>query len=299
MPQVSANGLTFEVLETGPQDGPAVLLIMGLGCQVLHWRPEFVDGLAGQGFRVVRFDNRDAGLSSKFDAAGVPNIMGILEDTLSGKPAQAPYSLDDMARDAVGVLDALAIDKAHIVGASMGGMIAQIIAGRHATRAKSLVSIMSSSGDPDLPQAEPEVMGALLSPAPDPADREACVANAMAFWTAIRSPAYPAGDAELRAQCEAAIDRCYCPQGTARQIAAILAHGSRAEVLKTIQVPSLVLHGNADRLVPVACGVRTASLIPGAALTRIDGLGHDFTHANAPVYLREVGTFLTKVENSQ
>ncbi len=298
MAQVTANGLNIEVVEHGPKDGPAVMLVMGLGCQLLHWQPGFVDGLAGRGYRVVRLDNRDAGLSAKMDEAGVPDIIGMIGAAAEGKPMAPPYTIDDMAADAVGVLDALGIAKAHVVGASMGGMIAQTMAGRHGDRVLSLTSVMSTSGDPDLPQAGPDVMGAMLSPPPDPNDREACVNANMAFWRIIQSPAYPPGDAELRARAEAAVDRSHCPQGTARQMAAILSHGSRAEMLKTVRVPTFVLHGTDDRLVPIAGGERTAALIPNATFKAVDGMGHDMTVALERVFLAEIGGFIDRVQNS-
>lgn len=296
MPRVTANGLQIEVQEAGPKTGPAIVMVMGLGAQLTQWQPDLIDGLAAKGYRVVRFDNRDCGLSSKLDSAGPPDLMSILTALQSGRSPLVPYGLNDMAADTVGVLDALSIEKAHVVGASMGGMIAQLTAAHYPDRVSSLVSIMSSSGDPTLPQADPEVMMLLMRPAPPAVDREACIRSVMEFWTAVSSPAYPASEAELRAKAEVAIDRCYYPEGTGRQMAAILSSGSRVDILPKISAPALVVHGRADRLVPLAGGEDTARRIPNARLQIIEGMGHDFTTAIAPVYLQAIGDFVDEVE---
>ncbi len=290
MARVSANGLEIEILDQGPPDGAPILLIMGFACQLLHWQAPLVDGLIGRGFRVIRMDNRDAGLSSKLDHLGVPSPASM--DDL----AAPPYRIDDMAADAVGVLDALGISSAHIVGASMGGMIAQAFAGHYPQRVRSLISIMSSTGDPDLPQGREDVVAALMQPPPDPNDREACVEAHIRFWELIGSPAYGAGQAELRALAEAAIDRSLCPQGSARQIVAILASPPRGPLLQTVTAPTMVIHGDDDPLVPVEAGLRTASYVSHARMERIPGLGHDMTRANAPIYERLIGDFAANVE---
>ncbi len=297
MPQVKANGLDIEVVETGPKDGHPLLLVQGWTCQLLNWHAALIDGLAGRGYRVIRFDNRDCGLSQKF--SGVPDVLKLIEDYSAGRTPEAPYTLNDMAKDAVGVLDALDIDTAHIAGFSMGGMIAQIVAGRHGNRARSLTSIMSTSGDPSVGQADDEIMAMMFAPPPDPSDREACVTAKMLFWRSIGSPAYPAGDAELRALCEAEVDRSYSQEANARQLAAIVASGSREALLKTVRVPTLVIHGEDDRLVNVSGGQHVADLVPDADIMRIPGLGHDLTAANAPIYLREMGGFIDRVENQK
>ncbi len=287
MARVLANGLEIEVADTGPRDAPAVLMIMGWACQLSLWQPSLVDGLGAKGYRVIRFDNRDCGLSTKITGAGVP------DNPFDGAPA---YTLDDMARDALGVLDALEVPMAHMVGASMGGAIAQILASRHGSRVRSLVSIMSSTGDGDLPGPDPEILPVLNAPPPDPADREACIQSAMAFWTAIQSPDYPAGEAELRYRAESQVDRQVCPEGSLRQYHALASYGSRSDLLKAIRVRSLVIHGGADRLVHPVSGSRTAEHIPDAELEIVPGLGHDFTDANAQVYLELVSDFLDRVQ---
>ncbi|MGF1453872.1 MAG: alpha/beta fold hydrolase [Alphaproteobacteria bacterium] len=286
MTRVTANGLGFEVLDMGPRDGIPVLMIMGYACQLLHWQPSLVDGLIERGCRVIRFDNRDSGLSEGFDHQGVPT-PGV------DRPA---YTIDDMADDAVGILSALEIGQAHVVGASMGGMIAQSVAGRHSDRVRSLVSIMSTPGDPDLPPASDEAMTALSQPPPDPNDREACVEAHIRFWRIIGSPAYAAGEAELRALAESAIDRAVRPMGSARQLGAILGSPPRGDLLRGVSRPALVIHGEADPLVPIDCGARTASHIKGAKFERVAGLGHDFTRANAHLYERAIGGFVLGVE---
>ncbi len=288
MTRLSANGLEFEVLDQGPRDGIPVLMIMGFACQLLHWQPSLVDGLTGRGCRVIRFDNRDSGLSSGLEHLGVP--------TPGVDPA--PYTIDDMADDAVGILDALGVESAHIVGASMGGMIAQSVAGRYPGRTRSLVSIMSTPGDPDLPPPTDEAAAGLSRPPPDPNDREACVEAHIRFWQIIGSPAYAAGEAELRALAESAIDRAVRPTGSARQLAAIIGSPPRGDLLRTVSLPALVIHGEADPLVPIAAGERTASYIPGARFERVPGLGHDFTRANAPLYDQAIGTFVLGIEGA-
>lgn len=275
MPTIAANGIDIAYDEVGDPKAPAILLIMGLGTQMIAWPLPFCQALADRGFRVIRFDNRDIGLSTKFDKAAPVDVVAAFARAMAGKPVDAPYTLDDMAADAVGLMDVLGIDRAHIVGASMGGMIAQVVAARCADRTRSLVSIMSSSGDPDLPPGKPEAIGALLAPRPDAKDREAVIAHGMKVYRVIGSPGFSTSDAELRAKIEQSTDRSYYPLGVGRQLMAVLASGSRVDLLKTITVPSLVLHGADDPLVPVEAGKDTARHIPGAELTIIPGMGHD------------------------
>ncbi len=286
MARVAANGLEFEVLDQGPRDGAPVIMIMGFACQLCHWPAGLVDGLIDRGLRIIRFDNRDAGLSTKLDHLGV---------TMPGQ-GDPPYLLDDMADDTIGILDALGVDSAHVVGASMGGMIAQAVAGRYSARTRSLVSIMSTPGDPDLPPPTDAASSGLMRPPPDPNDREACIQAHIDFWRVIGSPSYAAGEAELRALAEAVIDRAINPAGSARQLSAIVSSPPRGDLLRTVRVPALVIHGEDDPLVRIEAGVRTASYITGAKLERVPGLGHDFTRANAPIYERAIGTFVTSVE---
>jgi pimeloyl-ACP methyl ester carboxylesterase len=273
VPFAKANGIEIAYDEFGGRDAPAILLIMGLGVQLTGWHEPFCQRLANGGFRVLRYDNRDIGLSTKFPEGGEPNMAELFQRAMRGEPIEAPYTLVDMANDGVGLLDALGIARAHIVGVSMGGMIAQIIAADHPDRALGLVSIMSSSGRPGLPPGKPEAFMALMMP-PANGARETVIQQIMQSRRIIGSPGFPEDEAILRQQVEASYDRCYYPQGMARQTAAILKSGSRVERLERIRVPSLVIHGLDDPLVPVEAGKDTAATIPGAQLQLVPGMGH-------------------------
>lgn len=283
MPEIAANGIRIAYDEIGDPKAPAILLIMGLGTQMIAWPLPFCRALAERGFRVVRFDNRDIGLSTKFDKAGTVNVAAAFARALIGRSVEAPYKLDDMAADAVGLMDALDIERAHVVGASMGGMIAQIVAAKHRGRTRSLVSIMSSSGDPKLPAARAKASAAMLAPRPDGKDRERVIKHGMKIYRTIGSPGFPTSDAELRAKIELAVDRSYYPVGVGRQMVAILASGSRVDLLRTIDAPTLVLHGADDPLVPVEAGMDTARQVPGARLKIIPGMGHDLAPGLVPI----------------
>jgi pimeloyl-ACP methyl ester carboxylesterase len=290
MPVISANGIDIVYDDRGNRDDPAILLIMGLATQMIAWPELFCDGLAARGFRVVRFDNRDVGLSTKFEAAPPIDLGAILQQVMAGKKINPPYDLTDMAADTVGLMDRLEIDKAHVVGASMGGMIAQIVAAKYPNRVRSLVSIMSSSGAPGLPQAKPEAMTAITQTRPDGSDRELAIQHGMGVYRAIGSPGFPTPDNELRAKVGAAFDRSYYPAGTGRQFAAIVASGSRVEMLKKLSVPTLVLHGADDPLVPVEAGRHTAAQIPGSTLTIIPGMAHDLATGLIPILVEAIAT---------
>ena len=283
MPEVAANGIRIAYDEFGDPKAPAILLIMGLGTQMIAWPVPFCQALADSGFRVVRFDNRDIGLSTKFERAAPVNVAASFARALIGRTVEAPYKLDDMAADAVGLMDALDIERAHVVGASMGGMIAQIVAAKHRGRTRSLVSIMSSSGDPKLPAARAKASAAMLAPRPDGKDRECVIKHGMKIYRTIGSPGFPTSDAELRAKIELAVDRSYYPVGVGRQMVAILASGSRVDLLRTIDAPTLVLHGADDPLVPVEAGMDTARQVPGARLKIIPGMGHDLAPGLVPI----------------
>lgn len=290
MPIAKANGLELFYDMRGPAGAPAILLIMGLGTQMTAWSDPFCDGLAARGFRVIRFDNRDVGLSTKFDGVPTPNLKWAFLRAVLGISVNAPYSLDDMARDAVGLLDALQIQDAHVVGASMGGMIAQLVTAHHRNRVRSLVSIMSSSGDRRLPLAKAEAREAMLTPRPTSADREQAIRQVMGIYRVIGSPAYPIPEDELRVRVAAAVDRSYYPQGTGRQLLAILADGSRVARLGTIRAPTLVIHGQEDPLVPLEAGKHTAASIPGAKLMIIPGMGHDLPPPLTPVLVEAIAS---------
>ncbi|WP_432768265.1 MAG: alpha/beta fold hydrolase [Sphingopyxis sp.] len=272
--QTTANGISITYEDKGPKDAPVILLVMGLGGQLTLWPDEFVDALVAHGFRTIRYDNRDVGLSTRFDAAGVPNLKWMFVKAALKLPVRAAYTLADMAADGVALLDTLGIDRAHIVGASMGGMIAQHIAARYPERTLSLTSIMSTTGNPRLPRARKEAMQVLAN-RPMSGDPEAMIAYSVRAARVIGSPGYPAEEARLQRRVRGDFERGWYPQGVARQMAAIVADGDRRAMLKRIAAPTLVIHGEADPLVPVAGGKDTATTIPGARLLTIPGMGHD------------------------
>jgi len=273
MPTAHVNGLDIAYETFGRQGDRPLLLIMGLGAQMILWDEEFCEQLAERGHYVIRFDNRDVGLSSKCDAGGIPDVMAAVGASMVGQKIAAPYKLSDMAADAAGLLDALGVAKAHIVGASMGGMIAQTVAIDHPHRVLTLTSIMSTTGNPDLPPATPEAMSALLMP--PPADREGNIARSVEVFRTIGSPGFPFEEERIRDRAARSYDRCYHPAGAVRQMVAILASGSRKEALREVKQPALVIHGVDDPLVPLAGGIDTAETIPGATLLKIGGMGHD------------------------
>jgi pimeloyl-ACP methyl ester carboxylesterase len=278
--KIRANNIDIEVEDTGPGlnaqgvERPAVMLIMGLGMQLIAWPLDLVNALVDAGYRVIRFDNRDIGLSQHFDEYGVPNIMWAALKVRLGLSINSPYSLGDMAADAVGVLDALNVAQAHIVGVSMGGMIAQRVALAAPHRCLSLTSIMSTSGARGLPQAKPAVVRALIDRPSSHAPQDIGDFY-VRLIKVIGSPAFPVQEAEVRARAAIAFNRSYHPQGVARQMVAIAADTSRAKALATLQVPTLVVHGVADVLVPLEGGRDTAKRVPDAKLVEIDGMGHD------------------------
>ena len=271
-----------------------LLLIMGLGAQLTLWPETICEGLAAQGFFVVRYDNRDVGLSTVFDAWGMPDLMGAFAKLMKGETVDAPYLLSDMASDATGLLDALEIDRAHMVGGSMGGMIAQVIAATYPQRTRSLVSIMSTSGRPGLPLGKPEAL-AMLSAQPEGTDREQLIAHGLKLRTVISGPGYPTEPAAMRALVERNIDRRYYPPGAARQYLAIMASGPRVDLLKTVTVPTLVLHGEDDPLLPVECGRDVAALVPGAKIETFPGWGHDVPEQMVPKLVSSISSFCKTV----
>jgi len=276
--KVKANGISIEVEDTGADGAqaqrPVVLLIMGLGMQLIAWPEAFVQALVEAGFRVVRFDNRDIGLSQHFDELGTPNLVWESLKHRLGLPVKAPYSLHDMAADTLGVLDALGIAQAHVVGVSMGGMVAQRVALAAPQRVLSLASIMSSSGARRLPGPKAHVLRALMSRPQQPGEA-GIVDHYIKLFKVIGSPAYPLDEAALRERILLGTRRNFHPAGTLRQMVAIAADSTRADELARLQMPTLVLHGKADPLVPFACGQDTARRIPGAQLFGIEGMGHD------------------------
>jgi pimeloyl-ACP methyl ester carboxylesterase len=267
------SGIELEYEAFGPSSAPPLLLVMGLGAQMVLWDDALCADLVDRGFHVVRFDNRDIGKSSILDSAGVPDVFAAMTAAMAGQRVEAPYTLDDMADDAVGLLDVLGIARAHVVGASMGGMIAQTVALRHPDRLLTLTSIMSTTGDPRLPQATPEAMGALL--APPVFGREENVERAVRIWKVIGSPGFPFDEAWIRHIAGVCHDRGFHPTGVTRQLCAILASGDRTPRLGEVRTPTLAIHGDADPLVRLEAGRATVDAIPGAELVVIKGMGHD------------------------
>lgn len=270
-----ANGITIAYETHGDPRDPPVLLVMGLGMQLTSWPRDFVDGLVEQGYYVIRFDNRDSGLSSKLRQHGVPSMALTWLKMLVRWPVKSGYTLFDMADDARGLLDFLGVAKVHVVGASMGGMIAQVFAACHAERTLSLTSIMSSSGRRGLPGPTAVARKAIMTMPAHPRERAQVVERMVRTLRIIGSPAYPTPEKLLRLKIEQALERNTCPDGIARQMVAIIASGDRTALLATIGCPAMVIHGAADPLVPLACGEDTARAIPNAALHVIEGMGHD------------------------
>ena len=274
MPKTTANGIEIHYEEQGDPGAPAMLLIMGFGAQLTLWPDELVEALAAQGFRVIRYDNRDVGLSQKFDGVKAPGLVKMTLLSKIGFTPKVPYTLADMADDGVGLLDALGIERAHIVGASMGGMIAQHVAARHPDRCLSLTTVFSTTGNPKLPPARPEAMKALIT-RPDSTEEGVLVEHGMMLARTIGSPGYPAPEDRLRERTLASVRRSFYPEGPTRHLSAIVADGDRRAMLRDIAVPTLVLHGEDDPLVPCEGGRDTAASIPGAKLKTIPGWGHD------------------------
>jgi pimeloyl-ACP methyl ester carboxylesterase len=289
-----ANGIEICYETFGNPKDPPVLLIAMYSQQMLVWPETLCEGLAARGFYIIRFDHRDIGLSTKFEEAGLPDLLQIVSIPVAERVGLVAYTLEDMAKDAVGLLDALDLDKAHIVGASMGGMIAQIVAGQYPDRTKSLVSIMSTpdvAKSPPLPEAMGVVGGGGASD-----DAEAKIQAGMAGWRAIGTEAFGPSDEELRSFVVRNGERSSYPAGPARHIAAIQASPGREEMLARLKMPCLVIHGTEDPLVPLIGGELTAKAVPGAELVAIEGMGHELFSPTAPLVEELVGDHLEKAE---
>jgi pimeloyl-ACP methyl ester carboxylesterase len=282
LPTTTANDIELTYATFGDPGDPPLLAIHGLGAQMTDWPPEFIDGLVDQGFHVIVFDNRDQGGSTWFDDAGQPDIAGLLGDPT----LPVPYQLSDMAADAAGLLDALEIGSAHILGVSMGGMIAQQFVIDHGDRARTLTSIMSSPG-PAVGPPTPEAVAALLV-APEH-ERQAAIDQAITTARVIASPGFPFDEAGMRERAGVHFDRGHHPDGTARQLAAILTSPDRTAALAGVDLPTLVVHGAADPLVSLPGGEATAAAVPGADLWVIDGMGHDLPAAVLPELVARQG----------
>ena len=296
MPQVRANGIEIEYEGFGRERDPLILLVMGFAAQLISWPDALCEGLAAKGFRVVRFDNRDIGKSTHLADLPAPDVRALMAEVMAGKRPDVPYTLDDMADDAVGLMDALGVEQGHIVGASMGGMIAQLVAINHPARAKSLISIMSTTGRRDLPPGDRETLSILFRP-PKSFGRADLIEASMLVQKALSSPGFRPSEAEMRSTAERRADRApFDAAGLARQSAALIAAPPRNALLRQVRCPTLVLHGADDPVIPAAAAKDTAESVPGAELVIGPGMGHDFGDPLVPVYLRRIGDFVAKVE---
>jgi pimeloyl-ACP methyl ester carboxylesterase len=275
MPHITANNIDLYYEDNGPSDAPVILLVMGLGAQMIAWPDTMIQALVAKGFRVIHYDNRDVGMSQRMEGAVAPNLVWSMFKARLGFPVRVAYTLSDMAADGIGLLDALGIEKAHVVGASMGGMIVQLMAANHRDRVLSMTSIMSSSGAPGLPGARTDIQRRFMVKRPAEANRDEAVAFGVDL---VRSFSYPdpaRPESEYAEMAGKAFDRGYYPMGSKRQLLAIIADGSRVERLKTIATRTLVIHGGADPLVPKDGSEDIARHIPGALLEIIDAMAHD------------------------
>lgn len=286
-----ANGIQLEYTVVGDAAAPPMLLVMGLGMPGAMWPESFVECLLAEGLRVIRFDNRDAGASSKLSGGHRRQLPWAIARALLRLPVRAPYTLDDMAADGVGLLDALGIRRCHVVGASLGGMIAQVLAARYPERVASLVSLMSATGNPDRRVAlgSPRALRAITQPPPSSREFDVVVEHLMRVFRAIGSPGYPQDPIVMRPHFERVVRAGLDPEGSVRQLLAILASGDRRGLLRQVRAPTLVIHGCADPLLPPTAGLDTARSIPGARFQPIEGMGHDFPPALQPVLARAIG----------
>ncbi len=282
MMRATANGLEQNYDVAGKVYALPVLLIRGLGTQMTRWPATLIDGLVAHGLRVIRFDNRDVGLSTKLDHLGAPDLVAMRAALLGGTPAPVPYMLSDMAHDAIALLDALHIPAAHIVGISMGGMIGQIIAARYPERTLSLTSVMSSSGNPALPRPSDAVLAMLARPRPASGDVDALLCHAVEEAQLLAGRHYCPPSKTFAATIAADVARCHHPASVARQTAAIAAAGDRRPLLATIRCPVLVVHGTNDPLIDIAAERDTAAHVPGARMLEFAGMGRDLPDALMP-----------------
>jgi pimeloyl-ACP methyl ester carboxylesterase len=284
MTAVRANGIEIEYVDAGPRDGEVIVLIMGLGMQLVAWPDAFCDGLAARGFRVVRFDNRDVGESTHFHDAPRPDLLAVI----AGDTSTASYTLSDMAADTVGLLDALGVRAAHLVGASLGGFVAQTVAIEHPGRVLSLTSMMSTTGDPTVGQLHPEAREIFTWPRPT--NRDEAGERAVCLVRTLGSPGFEHDLVSIRERAARAWERDHDPLGIARQAVAAVASGDRTEKLRRLAVPTLVVHGSADAFCDVSGGHATAAAIPGADLLVIEGMSHDLPR---PVWPRIIEAIVT------
>lgn len=273
--QVNDIEIAFDTF--GADSGEPLLLIMGLGSQLVAWDEEFCRQMAARGYRVIRFDNRDIGLSTKFNESGAPDIAALEKVLQRGEAPRLPYTLLDMAKDAAGLVKALGYDSAHIVGESMGGMIGQLMAIHLPECIRTFTSLMSSTGDPALPPPDPAAMEILHEPFPT--DRKGYIKDFVRAYKVLNGPVIPISERLTRKWAEQSYDRGLNPDGITRQYAAMIASGDRTALLRTVSVPTLVIHGDTDPILPVKCGIATANAIPGAQLNIVEGMGHALPEA--------------------
>ncbi len=276
---LQVNGVDLAYDSFGNEKDESIILIAGLGTQMIRWTDQFCEILADRDFRVIRFDNRDAGCSTHFSHFQALNFDALATALMSGQRPDIPYTLYDMSKDVIGLLDTLSLKQAHLVGRSMGGMIAQIVASEYPERVLSLTSIMSSTGNPGLPQTSPEIMAMMTKPAPNPYENEAgFLEYSLSFAKRISGTGYPFDEETHRALILEEVKRAYDPGSVGRQISAIAISGDRRPQLANIKVPVLVIHGGDDPMFVPACGEDTASAVPGAKLMLLEGMGHDLPH---------------------
>ncbi len=297
MTRIRANGIEIEYQDTGPRDGVPLLFINGFGSQITSWPEDFREQLEARGLRVIRFDNRDVGLTQKWRGI-TPDVRAVAKAMREGQKPDVPYTLNDMAADAAALLSELGIGSAHISGASMGGMIAQLVALNHPEKARSLITIFSTTSDPSLPQSSPEAQAALLTPSPG-TDRETVIAHSLKGRRTYASTAWPFDEARLGALIGLNYDRMFYPEGSGRQYAAIMASPPRTERLKSLKLPALVMHGTADMLLRVECGRHTAQCIPGSEYHEIEGWGHDMPLGVIPTVVGFMSDFVKRVESQR
>lgn len=273
MPKANINDINIEFETLGDPNSEPLILIAGLGSQLIAWSDEICELFAENGFFIIRFDNRDVGLSSKFENAGIPDMMEINAAYIRGERPKLPYTLEDMADDAIGILNTLSIEKAHVCGASMGGMIAQIIAYRHPSRVRSLAIIMSTTGNPELPPSKPEILMQFFAPVPS--KREAYIEEMVKRDRLIKG-SFPFDEDQSRLYRTKEYDRNYYPDGIARQLAATSVPGNIKPYITAIKAPTIVIHGRDDPFYHIEAGKDIASTIPRAELLILDGMGHNF-----------------------
>ncbi|MET0383041.1 MAG: alpha/beta fold hydrolase [Burkholderiaceae bacterium] len=295
--RLTANGLALEVEDAGPRGAPPLLLVMGLGMQLVGWPDDFVALLLERGLRVIRFDNRDAGLSEGFDHLGVPSIRGAALRHLLGLRVRSPYGVRDMAADTLGVMDALGLPQAHVCGASLGGMISQHLAAANPARVASLTLMMTASGSRRLPGPTLRARRALLS-RPASLEMDALIDHSLGVLSVIGSPAFRADPAQARRRAAAGLQRAFRPDGTVRQLLAIAADDDRSALLARIRAPTAVIHGVADPLIPVANGRDLVRRIAGATGDFIDGMGHDLPRELLPRFADSIAANARRARGS-